>query len=120
MVSKIYIPMTGDQIDIEDLEAFIDGLITSLDTLGDVDPEKARGFQAQLAKAISDLRLKKAAKIEPLPKHIGHFTKEDLKKNLLKELETVQELLDSSPYNRRRKFDLVMKITKLREQINSI
>ena len=112
--------MPSDTIEIEDLEAFIDGLTTSLDTLGDLDPTKARGFQAQLAKAISDLRLKRAAKIEPTPEHIGHFTKADLKKYLLKELETLQNHLDSTDYNRRKKFELVKKIALIREQINSM
>jgi hypothetical protein len=91
-----------------------------MDTLGDIDPNKARGFQAQLAKAISDLRIKRAAKIEPLPQHIGHFTKEDLKNYLLKELITLQDHLDSSDYNRRKKFELVKKIALLREQINTM
>lgn len=112
--------MPNDRVEIEDLEAFIDGLKVSLDTLENVDPSKAKGFQAQLAKAISDLRLKRAAKFEPIPKHIGHFTKEDLKNYLLKELEILQNHLDTSDYNRRRKFELVMKITKIREQINSM
>jgi hypothetical protein len=112
--------MPDDTIEIQDLEAFIDGLTTSLDTLGDIDPDKARGFQAQLAKAISDLRIKRAAKIEPLPEHIGHFTKADLKNYLLKELVKLQDHLDSSDFNRRRKFDLVKKIALLREQINSM
>ena len=110
--------MAKDKVDISDLEAFINGLKDSIDTLGSLDPTKARGFQAQLAKAISDLRLKRAAKIEPIPKHIGHFSEDDLKKMLLKELETLKEHLNSSDYNRRRKFELVMKITRLRDQIN--
>ena len=79
--------MAKDKVDIEDLEAFIDGLKHSFDTLEDIDPTQSKGFQAQLAKAISDLRIKRAAKIEPLPKHIGQFTKEDLKNLLIKELE---------------------------------
>jgi len=109
--------MPSDKIEIEDLEAFIDGLITSFDTLGDIDLDKAKGFQAQLAKAISDLRTKRADKIEPLPKHIG---KVDLKMLLLSELETLQDNLDSSNYNPRSKFKLVKKIALVREQINSM
>ncbi|GAH72864.1 unnamed protein product, partial [marine sediment metagenome] len=85
--------MAKDTVDIEDLEAFIDGLKVSFDTLENIDPTQSKGFQAQMAKAISDLRLKRAAKIEPLPKHIGRFTKEDLKKLLLKELESLQNHL---------------------------
>ena len=110
--------MAKDKIDIADLEAFISGLRDSFDTLGSIDPSQARGFQAQLAKAISDLRLKRSAKIEPLPKHIGVFTEEDLKIMLVKELESLREHLDASDNNPRRKFQLVMQITKLRDQIN--
>ncbi|MCK4480115.1 MAG: hypothetical protein KAV01_06280 [Candidatus Lokiarchaeota archaeon] len=110
--------MAKDTVDIEDLEAFIDGLKVSFDTLENIDPTQSKGFQAQMAKAISDLRLKRAAKIEPLPKHIGRFTKEDLKNLLLKELESLQNHLDSADYNRRRKFELVKKIALVREQVN--
>ena len=112
--------MPNDKVEIKDLEAFIDGLKVSIDTLENVDPSKAKGFQAQLAKAISDLRIKRAAKIEPLPEHIGHFTKEDLKNYLLKELGSLRDHLDSTDYNWRRKFDLVKKIALLRERINSM
>ena len=112
--------MTKDKVDIEDLEAFIDGLKHSFDTLEDIDPTQSKGFQAQLAKAISDLRIKRAAKIEPLPKHIGQFTKEDLKNLLLKELESLQNDLDSSDYNWRKKFELVKKIALIREQVNNM
>lgn len=109
--------MGSDKVEVEDIEAFIDGLITSFDTLGDIDPNQAKGFQAQLAKAISDLRTKRADKIEPLPKHIG---KVDLKALLLSELEALQDDLDSADYNRRAKFKLVQKIALVREQINSM
>ncbi len=112
--------MGTDKIEIEDLEAFINGLKDSFDTLESIDPTQAKGFQAQMAKAIIDLRSKRAAKIEPLPKHLGHFTKEDLKNYLLKELESLQDLLDSSDYNRRRKFELVKKIALVREQVNNM
>jgi hypothetical protein len=108
--------MPEDQIDIEDLESFIDGLKVSLDTLDGIDPDKSKGFQAQLAKTISDLRVKKSSKVEPLPKYIGHVTKEDIKNFLIKELEELRDLLESEEYTPfpRRKFNLVMKITKLR------
>jgi len=112
--------MVDDKVDIEDLEAFIDGLKTSLDSLGDIDPQQSKGFQAQLAKAISDLRSKRKAKIEPLPKRIRNLTNEDLKIFLLKELESLQHYLDNSDYNRRDKFKVVMKLTRIREQVNSM
>ena len=109
--------MPSDKVEIEDLEAFIDGLINSFDTLGDIDPDKAKNFQIQLARAISDLRTKRLDKIEPLPKHIGPV---DLKKLLLKELEAIQDQLDASDYNPRNKFKLVQKIALIREQVNSL
>ncbi|MFX1502564.1 MAG: hypothetical protein ACFFDH_16500 [Promethearchaeota archaeon] len=112
--------MAKDKVEIEDLEAFIDGLKNTFDTLENIDPNQSKGFQAQLAKAISDLRLKRAAKIEPLPKHIGRFTKKDLKNLLLKELQSLQNDLDSSNYNWRKKFELVKKIALLREQVNNM
>ncbi|MFX1379252.1 MAG: hypothetical protein ACFFA4_09155 [Promethearchaeota archaeon] len=112
--------MAKDTVDIEDLEAFITGLKHSFDTLEDIDPTQSKGFQAQLAKAISDLRIKRAAKFEPLPKYIGQFNKEDLKNMLLKELESLQNDLETSDYNWRKKFELVKKIALVREQVNNM
>ncbi|MFW9973352.1 MAG: hypothetical protein ACFFDF_24420 [Candidatus Odinarchaeota archaeon] len=112
--------MAKDKVDIEDLEAFINGLQHSFDTLQDIDPTQSKGFQAQLAKAISDLRLKRTAKFEPLPKHIGQFTKDNLKNLLLKELESLQNDLETYEYNWRQKFELVKKIALLREQVNNL
>ena len=79
--------MEDDNIDIDDIEAFIDGLKTSFDTLEEVNMEQ--GFQMQLAKAISSLRAKKIAKITPIPKNIRP---QDMKKVLLKELEDLKNL----------------------------
>ncbi|MHA1107137.1 MAG: hypothetical protein ACTSPN_15700 [Promethearchaeota archaeon] len=50
--------MNDEKIDIRDLEAFIDGLKSTMDTLDGVDPSKSKGFQAQLAKAISNLTIR--------------------------------------------------------------
>lgn len=54
-----------DNIDIEDIEAFIDGLKNSFDTLESADlmESQALHIQARLAKTISKLRLKKMARI---------------------------------------------------------
>ncbi len=112
--------MGTDKVDIEDLEAFINGLKYSLDSLEDIDLKQSKGFQANLAKAISDLRIKRAAKIEPLPKHIGQITKDDLKNMLLKELESLQNDLETFDYNPRKKFELVKKIALIREQVNNM
>ncbi|MFX1499091.1 MAG: hypothetical protein ACFFBH_16360 [Promethearchaeota archaeon] len=111
--------MTNEDIEIKDLEAFIDGLKTSLDMLGGSDISESKGFQAQLAKTISSLRLKKTEKVEPLPKLIGHVTKEDIKNYLMKELENLMQYLDSKSYPKG-KFQLVKKIVNLRAEISQM
>ncbi len=111
--------MSEDKIDISDLESFISGLQTSLDMLDGADPTQSKGFQSQLAKTISALRIKKFEKFKPLPKILGNVTKEDLKNYLLKELEQLMRYLDTQEYPRS-KFDLVKKIVHLRAEINRI
>lgn len=111
--------MTDDDIEIKDLEAFIDGLKTSLDMLGGSDISESKGFQAQLAKTISSLRVKRAEKIEPLPKLLGHVTKEDIKNYLMKELESLKQYLDTKAYPKG-KFQLVKKIVDLRAEISRL
>ncbi len=112
--------MEGDKIDIEDLEAFIDGLKISFDMLGDVDKLESQGFQSQLAKAISKLRLKKMDKIEPLPKLLGHYSPMKLKKYLLDKLKELNHVLETGDFGPNRKFKLVMKIAQLRARITSM
>ncbi len=109
--------MSKDNIEVRDLEAFIDGLQTSFDTLEHVTPENTSGVQAQLAKAISILRSKKVAKITS-ETPIKKMNKEQLKKLLLSELEELKLDLEAGDYNQRKKFELVMKIVKLRERIS--
>ncbi|MFX1337386.1 MAG: hypothetical protein ACFFDK_02110 [Promethearchaeota archaeon] len=107
--------MKNDQIEIDDIEAFIDGLKKSFDSLDEVDSHQ--GFQMQLAKAISSLREKKVSKIEPLPKSIGPI---DVKKYLLKKLEDLTSILESDDIKSSKKFNLVMEIAKLREKLNEL
>jgi len=107
--------MDDDNIDIDDIESFIDGLKISFDTLEEESMEQ--GFQMQIAKAISALRAKKIAKITPIPKNIRP---RDMKKVLLQELEDLKDLLDSGNYPRTRKFKVVMEIAKLRETISNL
>lgn len=109
--------MTDDEIEIRDLEAFIDGLQTSLDMLDGIDLSESKGFQAQLAKTISNLRVKRKEKFEPLPKLLGHVTKEDIKNYLMQELEKLMHYLDTKDYPRG-KFKLVKKIVDLRAEIS--
>ena len=78
--------MSDDKIEISDLESFINGLKTSLDMLDGADPSQSKGFQAQLAKTISALRIKRTEQFEPLPNVLGNASRENLKNYLLKEL----------------------------------
>ena len=110
--------MTKDSVDIGDIEAFIDGLKNSFDRLGDADPSESQGFQAQLAKAISLLRVKKAAKAEELPEFVRKASTEDIKNFLLNQLEHTKNLLENGEFNQRKRFELAMKISQLREKIN--
>lgn len=109
--------MTEDKIDIRDLESFINGLQVSLDMLAGADPSESKGFQAQLAKTISNLRIKRVEKFEPLPKILGNVTKEDIRKYLTKELEQLMRYLDTQEYPKG-KYALVKKIVHLRAEIN--
>ena len=53
-----------NSVDIEDFEAFINGLKVSFDSLEHVKSNNSKGIQAQMAKAISLLREKRLDKIE--------------------------------------------------------
>ncbi|MBD3256530.1 MAG: hypothetical protein GF383_15650 [Candidatus Lokiarchaeota archaeon] len=106
-----------DSFDIDDIESFIDGLKNTFDSLDESNFDSSQGFQAKLAKAISVLRRKKLAKIEPLPKTIGQV---DIKDYLLEELTILKDHLDEENYPTSRKFDLVMKIAQLRERISNL
>ena len=106
--------------DIDDLEAFINGLKVSLDSLKSTEIVDSQGFQARFAKAISLLRMKKNAILELQPKFLGINTKEDLKILLYDKLEWLINKLDSRDYQGVGKFKLVMKITNLRARINEL
>ena len=112
--------MTNDSVEIGDIEAFIDGLKNSFDRLGDADPSESQGFQAQLAKAISLLRVKKAAKAEELPDFVRKASTADIKNFLLNQLEHTKNLLENGEFNQRKRFELAMKISQLREKINHL
>jgi len=111
--------MSNEKIDVRDLQDFIDGLKNSLDMLEGADPAHSKGFQAQLAIAISKLRIKRSEQFEPLPKFIGKVTKEDIKKYLLDQLETLNNYLDNEQYPQG-KFKLVMEIAQLRAEIRNL
>ena len=108
--------------DIEDIEAFIKGLKDTFDALDEKDLKNSKGLQVQLAKAISLLRQKKAAKIEQIPKLDFRTTasREVLKNFLLNKLEFLKNHLDSEEIPISKRFNLVMQIAKLREKISSL
>ncbi|TFG08978.1 MAG: hypothetical protein EU539_00880 [Promethearchaeota archaeon] len=107
--------MAEEKIDVEDIESFIDGLKKSFDSLEQVSSHQ--GFQMQLAKAISTLRLKKVAKQKLLPK----FEKSvDLKDYLLERLEELKVIVESDEIVTSRKFRIVMEIAKLREKLTEL
>ena len=110
--------MEDDQVDVDDIEAFINGLQTSIDSLADASPDETTGFQARLAKAISSLRVKKMSKIEPMPERIRKLSKEEAKNFLINKLEFLKDTLDEDITNSTRRFSLLMKIAKLREKIS--
>lgn len=107
-----------DPVDIKDLEAFIDGLKISFDLLGEADPTESKGFQSQLARAISMLRLKKQEKMMSRPEFIRKIKKEELKNFLLNKLEFLKTSLEEYELYPSKKFKLVMQIAKLREKIS--
>jgi len=109
--------MVDETIDIDDIEAFISGLKTSFDLLDEESTHQ--GFQMQLAKAISALRVKKVAKIEPFLKDLSPKPKE-LKNFLLSKLGELKNILDSGNYKSSKKFKMVMEIAQLRERITNL
>ncbi|MHA1689097.1 MAG: hypothetical protein ACTSUN_07150 [Promethearchaeota archaeon] len=109
-----------DPVDPKDLQSFIDGLKTSLDLLGEADTIESKGFQAQLAKAISNLRMKKVAKIDENRPHIEQFSREELKQFLLEELKALKERIELKDISSRTRYELALEITKLRERISKL
>ena len=82
-------------VDINDLKTFINGLKVSLDSLESTDLADSQGSQAQFAKAISVLRVKKNVILELQPKFLGIRNKEELKSLLHNKLELLLDKLDS-------------------------
>ena len=111
-----------NQFDVDDIESFIKGLKDTFDTLDESDPNDTQGLQLQLAKAISLLRHKKVYLIEQTPKFTPAMpsSKEELKEILLDELEFLKKHLDSDEVKSMKKFNLALKIAKLRERISHL
>jgi hypothetical protein len=106
--------MEPEEIEIDDIEDFIEGLKRTFDNLDQVKTQQ--GFQMQLAKAISSLRMEKVAKIESFPKSIKP---NDLKNYLLNKLEELKKILESDDIKNKtmKRFKLSLEIAKLREKL---
>ncbi len=109
--------MAKDEIDATDIEAFIDGLKTSFDSLETMSKTETHGFQSQLAKTISELRIKKSSQLQKLIIK-PEMKKEDIKKLLLRQLEVLKENLENQQdLNSARRIRLVRDIVQMRERI---
>ena len=106
-----------NQGDVDDLEAFMDGLKEALDSLENVDLSTSKGFQARFASAISQLREKKK---EMVIFSQEYHTKEDLKLILLEKLSELTSQIDSKDYQHMTRFELLMSIAKLRARIKRL
>jgi len=105
---------------INDLEAFINGLRFSFDQLNKAESEESKGFQFQLARVISNLRVKKRAIIEQNPSFNARLSKEDMKKVLHEQLEQMKVFLENCEYNSRKRSEMLLKIEYLDKRINNL
>ncbi len=108
------------QVVVQNLELIIKDLENSIDSLEDKTYIEARGIQAKLARAISELRGERISKIESIPINSGQASKQEMKNFLLLRIEDLKDLLDSSEINFKKKFDLLMEITQLRAKISNL
>ena len=109
------------QVVVQNLELIIKDLEKSIDSLENTTIySEAKGIQAKLARAISDLRGERINRIESIPINSGQASKQDLKNFLLLRIEDLKDLLESSDSNYRKKFDLLMEITQLRAKISNL
>jgi len=108
-------------IDSENIDLIIKDLKKSFDNLEHGNIEQTQGFQIQLAKTITSLRLLKVSKLEENTLRTGKSDDENSKNFLLNQLDYFLYLLDqldgSGVETQKKKFDLNMKIAQLREKI---
>ena len=104
-------------MDAENIDAIINDLKTSFDSLENVDIEQSQGFQVKLAKTIASLRAMKVSNMES-----AKTLKDKESRNyLLNQLDFFVYMLENmEDDDQKKKFDLIMKIAKLREKINSL
>jgi len=104
-------------MDAENIDAIINDLKTSFDSLENVDIEQSQGFQVKLAKTIASLRAMKVMKMEPM----RALKDKESRNYLINQLDFFVYMLENvNDSDQEKKFELVMKIAKLREKINSL
>ncbi len=109
------------QVVVQNLELIIKDLEKSIDSLENTQISTgAKGIQAKLARAISDLRGERINKIDSIPINTGQASRQDLKNFLLLRIEDLKDLLESSDSNHKKKFKLLMEITQLRAKISNL
>ena len=109
------------QVIVQNLELIIKDLENSIDSLeNNKNSIEAKGIQAKLARAISELRGERISKIESIPINSGQASNQEMKNFLLLRIEDLKDLLDSSDINFKKKFDLLMEITQLRAKISNL
>ncbi len=111
-------------IDPENIDLIIRDLKTSFDNLEKADFQETQGFQVKLAKTIASLRQMKVSMAGDQSANILGAQDKDSRNYLLNQLDfflyMLDQIDDSKSENQRKKFDLIMKIAKLREKLREI
>ncbi|MFX1395477.1 MAG: hypothetical protein ACFFAS_00365 [Promethearchaeota archaeon] len=111
-------------IDSENIDLIIRDLKASFDNLENADVEETQGFQVKLAKTITSLREMKVSMTEGQEASFSDLQNKDSRNYLLNQLDFFVYMLDqidsTKIENQRKKFDLIMKIAKLREKLREI
>jgi len=104
---------------INDLEAFINGLRISFDQLDKTELEESNGFQYRLAKVISNIRIKQREISEQDPTFNANLSKEGMKRVLSKQLEQMKKFLENGNMNRNKRSELLLKIKTLTKRLEN-
>ncbi|MBN1800876.1 MAG: hypothetical protein JW891_05175 [Candidatus Lokiarchaeota archaeon] len=111
-------------IDPENIDLIIRDLKTSFDNLEKADFQETQGFQVKLAKTIASLREMKVSMAGDQSANPSGAQDKDSRNYLLNQLDfflyMLDQIDDSKTENQRKKFDLIMKIAKLREKLREI
>ena len=113
--------MAGENLDKENIDLIIEDLKISFDSLEKAGSEKAQGFQVQLAKTIASLRQTKVLQMDAPTFPLKDDENLDSKTYLSNQLDFFLYLLDqmdgTSVTSQKKKYELILKIAKLREKL---